>query len=49
MLEKQQNTALPSVLRVMQGNREHLITVKFNIFYSGTEVSVAHSKVTAGP
>jgi hypothetical protein len=45
MWEKQQITTLLCVLRGMQGR----FILKFEIFYSGSEVPVAHSKVTVTP
>jgi hypothetical protein len=42
MWEKQQNTTFPSGLRGLQGRREPLINFKFEIFYSGSEVLMAH-------
>jgi hypothetical protein len=46
MWEKQYNVTLPPVLWGMQGEGNFWLTFEFEIFYSGTEVSVAHSKVT---
>jgi hypothetical protein len=49
MWEKKQITTVPTVLRRMQCRRETFIKFKFEILYSGSEVSVTYSKVTVAP
>jgi len=46
MWEEQYNVTLSPVLRRMQGEGNLWLALEFEIFYSGTEVSAAHSKVT---
>ena len=37
------------MLRGMQGRREPLIIFKFEMFYAGSEVLMAHSSITVAP
>jgi len=47
--EKQQIQLCLLCCEACRGGGNLWFNFKFHIFYSGTEVSVAHSKITAGP